>query len=152
LGRRDGNAGWVVLKRTTPMISISSPVIASPRAGFDEARGLWRLDRPGHTRPVARLAAVPSGVLPAQRLMRAAQRGALDARPGGRRLQALRGWQGADGPHLEGCLRWYAGEPAPVDTNAAFFTGLNLILLEGSHGESLAAGDRATLRAMLADL
>src|SRR5690606_13534 len=147
LGRRDGNAGWAVLKRTTPMISISSPVIDSLRAGFDEARGLWRLDRPGHTRPVARLAAVHSGVLTAQRLMRAAQLGALDALPVARCLEALRGLQCADGSHLHGCFRWYAEEPAPVDTNAAFFTGLNLILLEGSHGGSLAAGDRATLRA-----
>lgn len=134
------------------MISISSPVIDSLRAGFDEARGLWRLDRPGHTRPVARLAAVHSGVLTAQRLMRAAQLGTLDALPVARCLEALRGLQCTDGSHLHGCFRWYAEESAPVDTNAAFFTGLNLILLEGSHGESLAAGDRATLRAMLADL
>ena len=60
-----------------------------------------------------------------------------------------------DGSSRHGCLKWYWEEPRPVDTNAAFFTGLNLIVLQlgfPDQLERLDADARATLEAILTDL
>ena len=127
-------------------------LVASLIDGFDEKWGLWRLGRPGHTRPVAHLADAHSGVLTAARLMRAAQLGVLDSLPVSRILWALKELQCTDGSRLHGCFKWHAEEPSPVDTNAAFFTGLNLVLLADRYEAAFSDADRETLCVMLSDL
>lgn len=121
---------------------------------FNEELGLWTTAEAGHTRPVAELSCVHSGVEAASRLTFAAQLGALDDLPvsvacilaGIRRLQWL------DGSPQHGCFKWYAEEPHPFDTNAAFFIGLNLIILSAAYRDRLDTEAIAELDAMLADL
>lgn len=122
------------------------------RVGFREECGLWRIEQAGHTRPVATLKAVHSGVLTAARLTMAAQLGMLAELPTERILRALHGLQWRDGSEKHGCFRWYAEEPEPVDTNAAFFTGLNLIVLAARDREALPGAAGETLDQMLAGL
>lgn len=133
-------------------LSTASSPVASLRKGFAEERGLWRSPAPAHTRPVAHMAGTHSGVCTAARLMSAAQLGVLDALPVARILSALKELQCTDGSHLHGCFKWYAEEPAPVDTNAAFFTGLNLILLADRYAGSFPEPARETLGTMLREL
>jgi hypothetical protein len=79
----------------------------------------------------------------------------LDEVDAGAVLNALRRMQVTDGSSRHGCLKWYWEEPRPVDTNAAFFTGLNLIVLRlgfPDQLERLDADARGTLEAILTDL
>ncbi len=119
---------------------------------FDEEVGLWVQPKPGHTKPVAHLAATHSGRTAAGRLFVAAHLDALDPAQGTRVLEALRGMQCVDGSSRHGCFRWYYEEPEPVDTNAAFFIGLNLIALDRTAAGNLDERGRALLKVMLRDL
>jgi hypothetical protein len=129
-------------------------VAAAPRDGekFDAGAGLWISPRPGHTQAVAHLPTVRSGVAAARRLTVAAQLEQLDQMPVASVLAALRRLQWLDGSRLHGCFRWYLEEERPVDTNAAFFIGLNLVALALRYRERLEPESTRLLDAMLADL
>jgi hypothetical protein len=131
---------------------MSGTFIAPWAEPFNPDLGLWTSTQPGHTRPVAMLPQNHSGVAAACRLVIAGQLGILDQLPASLILRSLRGMQTFDGGPRHGCFRWFAEEPAPVDTNAAFFTGLNLVVLSAAYRDQLAAGDLAVLDVMLADL
>ncbi len=122
------------------------------RKGFDEKRGLWFSDGPGHTRSVADLSKVHSAVLSANRLMQAAQLGVLNHFPLARIFKEFQALQSRDGSDLHGCFKWYAEEPAPEDTNAAFFIGLNLILLRICYKQELDPSSHKTLQTLLEEL
>lgn len=130
----------------------SSAVVRLVGDGFDHASGLWVSPCPGHTHAVAHLSAVRSGVAAAYRLVVAAQLDQLDQLPVVPVLAALRRLQWLDGSRLHGCFRWYMEEERPVDTNAAFFIGLNLAALAFRYRARLDVGSAALLDAMLADL
>ena len=125
---------------------------AAPPKDWDEAVGLWIRRGPGHTRPVADLPQVHNGTIAANRLLDAAQRRTLATVPCLRVLQALREmqWQ-TPGPKF-GCFRWYWEETEPVDTNAAFFIGGPLIVLDFAYGDQLDAESRTLLTAIFKDL
>ncbi|AHF93747.1 hypothetical protein OPIT5_29760 [Opitutaceae bacterium TAV5] len=125
--------------------------IAFPEA-FNHELGLWTLRQAGHTRPVVEHLHVHSGVMGACRLVIAAQLGALHELPVSGILAGIRRLQWLDGSQRHGCFKWFAEEPHPVDTNAAFFVGLNLIVLSAAYRDQLDSGALAELDLMLADL
>lgn len=95
------------------------------------------------------------GTNAAAQLVAAAVVERLDEVDAGAVLNALRQMQVTDGGSRHGCLKWYWEEPRPVDTNAAFFTGLNLIVLWlgfPDQLERLDADARGALEAILTDL
>ena len=117
--------------------------------------GLWTRHGAGHTAPVATAEQVHPGTNAAAQLVAAAVVDRLDEVDAGAVLNALRQMQVTDGSSRHGCLKWYWEEPRPVDTNAAFFTGLNLIVLRlgfPDQLERLDADARRTLEALLTDL
>ena len=119
---------------------------------FDDDVGLWYSGGPGHTRPVAKLDRVHSGPDASAKLLSAARLGRLDELPAGKVLAALRNMQVTDGGSQHGCLRWYWEEPRPVDTNASFFTGLNLVVLRLGYADQFDDTQRKQLEPILADL
>jgi len=121
-------------------------------ADWDETVGLWRSTSGGHTAPVAELSCVHSGPNAASRLLTAAQIGALAQVPALAILSALRRMQVEEAGDRQGCFTWYWEESAPVDTNAAFFTGQSLIVLHRCYTEQLDAPCRVLLEEMLAGL
>lgn len=117
--------------------------------------GLWTRQGAGHTAPVAAAEQVHPGTNAAAQLVAAAVVERLDEVDAGAVLNALRQMQVTDGGSRHGCLKWYWEEPRPVDTNAAFFTGLNLIVLRlgfPDQLERLDADARGALEAILTDL
>jgi hypothetical protein len=117
--------------------------------------GLWTRRGAGHTAPVAAAERVHPGTTAAAQLVAAALVNRLDEVDARAVLNALRRMQVTDGGNRHGCLKWYWEEPRPVDTNAAFFTGLNLIVLRlgfPDQVERLDAGAQSTLEAILRDL
>jgi hypothetical protein len=117
--------------------------------------GLWTRPGAGHTAPVAAAEQVHPGTTAAAQLVAAAVVDRLEEVDAGAVLNALRQMQVTDGSSRHGCLKWYWEEPRPVDTNAAFFTGLNLIVLRlgfPDQIERLDADARSTLEAILTDL
>lgn len=129
-----------------------TPPRAEPPKDWDEAVGLWISRGPGHTRPVADLQRVHNGTIAASRLLAAAQRRQLATLPCLRVLQTLREMQWRKPGAKFGCFRWYWEETEPVDTNAAFFIGGPLIVLDFAYGDQLDAESRTLLAAMLTDL
>jgi hypothetical protein len=117
--------------------------------------GLWTRHGAGHTAPVAEADRVHPGTTAAAQLVSAALVDRLDEVDAAAVLKALRQMQVTDGGNRHGCLKWYWEEPRPVDTNAAFFTGLNLIMLRLAFSEQiehLGADARGTLDDILQDL
>ncbi|MCL4202866.1 MAG: hypothetical protein KJ000_10235 [Pirellulaceae bacterium] len=117
--------------------------------------GLWTRPGAGHTAPVAAAKHVHPGTTAAAQLVAAAVVDRLDEVDAGAVLHALRRMQVTDGGSRHGCLKWYWEEPRPVDTNAAFFTGLNLIVLRlgfPDQVQRLDADAQGTLEAILRDL
>jgi len=121
------------------------------QAEWDEEAGLWWCEGPGHTPPVNALARVHSAPKAAARLLLTAQADLLDAVDVSRVLATLRGLQGTEGP-FRGVSRWFWEEDILYDSNAAFFIGLNLLVLWLGYRERLAPADRATLRAYFTEL
>lgn len=128
--------------------SRTSPNRFNWAADWDEAVGLW-VQASGHTQAVQELACVHPGPDAANRLLLAAHSGQLDCIDAGRVLDGLCRMQVRDGGALHGCPRWYWEEPEPIDTNAAFFTGLSLIVLWLLHRDDLPAPERGVLREYL---
>lgn len=119
---------------------------------WDVDVGLWRSCGGGHTRPVADLECVHSGPNAANRVLLAAQVDQIDHIDATGILRRLRQMQEVDGGSQHGCLRWYWEEDRPVDTNAAFFTGLSLIVLWKVYRSRLSGEQRDTLLPILEDL
>ena len=133
---------------------MSTPNIYPPplwQAEWDEAVGLWWSDGPGHTPPVSGLARVHSAPRAAARLLLAAQAGVLGAVDAPRVLATLRGLQLTDGP-LRGVGKWFWEEDILYDSNAAFFVGLNLLVLWQGYREQLSPECCEQLLAIFADL
>ncbi len=119
---------------------------------WDEEVGLWWKAGPGHTPPVSGLARLHPAPDAATRLLLAAQAGQLDRVPVLRVLTALRALQVRDGGFLYGCLKWFWEEPHLSDSNAAFFTGMSLLVLWKCYREALSAPEQETLLAILRDM
>lgn len=144
----------------------ASPVPATPPAGaftlpsrplvfnepFDEQLGLWVQSNGGHTTKTHRLPKTHSGLIASTRLFIAAYLDALDPAQSTQILRALRKMQHQKPSSKFGCFSWYAEEPEPNDTNAAFFIGLNLIALDRTAADRLEPEGRVLLKEMLTDL
>jgi len=117
---------------------------------WDEKVGLWS-QQGGHTRPVAHLKYVHSSVVAANRLLLAAQTGQFGNIDVDRILRRLRQMQTRKG-ELHGCLRWYWQEKHPVDTNAAFFVGLPMIVVWQVYRSGLSKKQQGLLLSILKDL
>lgn len=118
---------------------------------YNPLLGLWTQPGSGHTRPVAALDKVHSGPNAVIRLVLAAQQGKLEQFPAAEVLGGLRALQVTVAGPRRGCSRWYAEEEQPVDTNASFFTCLNLLVLNASYREHLDAPSLKTLDSLLRD-
>jgi len=120
---------------------------------FSTDLGLWRLDGPGHTSEVAAMECVHPGPDAASILVWLAEHQSLAPEEfhvvldGLARLQVRPG----EGEHV-GCFRWYAEESEPRDTNAAFFVGLNLLVLHAGYSQCLSAASRGILREIFVGL
>ncbi len=91
--------------------------------------GLWSAAGPGHTVVTKNLERLHPGPNAATRLVVAAQKNELEQMDINRVLAALKTMQVTEPGDLCGCMKWYWEEDKPYDTNAAFFTGLSLIVL-----------------------
>ena len=115
--------------------------------------GLYRKAGPGHTEPVSRDEAVHSFPETFIAFAIDAQLDRLDESRLELALRTLRATQVREaGNPLDGCLRWYYEEPQPVDTNASFFVGLTLLIIETACGARLGRGCREELNRILAGL
>jgi hypothetical protein len=112
---------------------------------WDPAVGLWWRAGAGHTPPVKDAARVHPLPDAASRLLVAAQAGRLAEVDAAAVLRAMRDAQTADGP-FQGVPTWYAEEPYLSDSNAAFFTGISLLVLWQAHGDQLDDTCRGLLR------
>jgi len=119
---------------------------------FCSSIGLWRQAAPGHTAGVAHLAGTCSGPDAASRLVSLASAGAA-GQFAPRVIKALSQLQQKD-PSREkyGGFRWYWEETEIADTNAAFFIGLNLIVLWDGYRDQLDEGTRGKILEMFTHL
>lgn len=99
------------------------------KENWNDKIGLWYSKGPGHTVTTKHLETVHAGPNAASRLLAAAETEALEEIELERVLLSLRDMQWMEHDDLRGCMRWYREEDRPYDTNAAFFTGLSLIVL-----------------------
>ena len=122
------------------------------KTNWDEQVGLWWQNGQGHTRAVVQLPRVHAGRDAADKLVQAAMAKQLDRIDVAAVLRALRRMQMTGPGEWEGCFKWYWEEEHPIDTNAAFFTGMNLLVLHYAFREQLNDECRGLLDAMLGDL
>lgn len=122
------------------------------KANWDEEIGLWSQASPGHTIHVAHLPRVHPGPNAAAMLCLAAEMGCLADLPAETVLKALRRMQVTDRSEMHGCLLWYAEEPGPADTNAAFFTAISLLVIHRFYAEQLSPAAKECLSIILRDL
>lgn len=134
-----------------PSVQLPANPLVFPE-DFDWEIGLWKQNRAGHTRPVAKLKETHSGRVAANRLFVANYLGAMEPKQSTRILQALRELQVTDGSARHGCMKTYYEEDRPVDTNASFFIGLQLIALERTASRRLEPEAQSLLKDTLADL
>lgn len=118
---------------------------------WDDAAGLWKRTGAGHTLGMHHQAQVHEGRSAAGKLIAAGLDGLLGRIPTGQVLAALQSMQVTEGPK-RGCFRWYLEEKEIRDTNAAFFTGLPLVVLRLRFSDQLAKGDLARLDEMIGHL
>lgn len=130
----------------------SATISQSPDADWDEAVGLWITKKRGHTRLVDKLETNHSAVTAANRLLDAARNGKMENIPVQRVLGVLRDMQCLKRGDRYGCFRWYWEEKEIEDTNAAFFIGMPLILLDRVYLDKLPSASRAQLKTILKDL
>ena len=119
---------------------------------YTDEIGLWSSAGPGHTIPTRNLDTVHAGPNAASRLLTAAQVGDLAKIDVARVLFALREMQWSADDGKRGCIKWYWEEDQPYDTNAAFFTGLSLIVLRKLYYDELNPECREALDEILCDL
>ena len=118
---------------------------------WDAQVGLWASEGPGHTVAVRGIHRLHAGREASLRLVQAAQVGELDQIEVARVLGALRAMQVTEPGKHQGCFKWYWEEPHPIDTNAAFFTSINLLALHFCFREELDAECQGRLDVMFAD-
>jgi len=121
-------------------------------ADWDAEVGLWWANGPGHTPATKDLERLHPGCNAAARLTVAAHLGKIDAIDVPRLLNALSSMQMGQGDEREGCVCWYREEDRPHDTNASFFTGLSLIVLQRLYAGAVPEGARPALDGILAGL
>jgi hypothetical protein len=119
---------------------------------FDPRVGLFIQENYGHTIDTRESSSVHNVINSSTRLLIAAQLGTLDSFPGGAVLTAIRRSQHLIEDGRYGCIRWYWEDSAPHDTNAAFFAGLNMIVLKCQYADALSTLENQTLTAILRDL
>lgn len=117
--------------------------------GWDPAVGLYRGSEPGHTAALIGQHGVHPGPNNANRLLLAAHCGQLDQLEVATILERLSAMQVRDGSAMHGCPCWYWEEERPVDTNAAFFTGLSLLVLWVRFKDSISPASRELLESYL---
>lgn len=119
---------------------------------YNSEIGLWASDGPGHTIQTKNLDTVHAGPNAASRLLAAAQVDALNEMNVVDVLSALKNmqWTGDDGKR--GCMKWYWEEDQPYDTNAAFFTGLSLIVIHKCYHDRLDSDSQKILHDILTEL
>ena len=118
---------------------------------WDAEVGLWYSEGPGHTTAVRGMTRIHAGREASLRLVQAAQVGELGKVHAPQVLRALREMQVTEAGKFQGCFRWYWEEAGPIDTNAAFFTIINLLALHLCYREELDAECQGRLDAMFAD-
>lgn len=118
---------------------------------WDEETGLW-CQPGGHTRPVLAFPRVHAAPRAANLLLLAAHARQLDRVDAARVLGRLALMQDREGGERHGCFRWYWQEERPVDTNAAFFTGLPLLVLDLVYRDALPPACRDQLRGIFREL
>jgi len=133
-------------------VTVKNDFMSDPKLSWNEELGLCRQEAPGHTLPVSKFASVHNGVYSATRLGLLAQRGELDTEMALATLRSFRAMQVAEPGVCQGGMRWYWEETEPVDTNAAFFIGMALMMLYLAEGEKLDEAVRAAIREIVADL
>jgi hypothetical protein len=114
--------------------------------------GLWTLTGSGHTAPVSKLEKTHPAPNAAAKIVAAAQMNRLDEIKVTEVLNAIRQMQDLSCDDKHGCFRWYWEEPEVIDTNAAFFTGLGLIVLRKRWYDQLCEKGQNLLDSILADL
>lgn len=115
--------------------------------------GLWRKDAAGHTAPVKYAKSTHSGVNATRRLLKLAQINRLNNDTLLPVLRALRVMQTrSQDPIMRGCFCWYWEEEKPMDTNAAFFIGMDILMLHIHFSHLFEDESRGLLAAMMADL
>ena len=98
-------------------------------ANWDEVVGLWQKPGPGHVASTKDLKIVHPGPEAASYLLCAARKNVLQEIDSERVLETLHKMQWKENDDMRGCIKWYFEEEKIGDSNAAFFTGLNLIIL-----------------------
>ncbi len=119
---------------------------------FDPQVGLFIQENYGHTIDTREASHVHNVVNTSTRLLIAAQLGTLQNFPVEAVLTAIRRSQHVIEDDKFGCIRWYWQDSAPNDTNAAFFVGLNMIVLKCRYADELSVSANETLSAVLLDL
>jgi hypothetical protein len=104
---------------------------------WNDKIGLWAYPGPGHTADTKDLATVHSAPNSATQLVVDAFDGRLDRAKAAAVLRAIRAMQVRDEGWFHGCTKWYWEETQPYDTNASFFTGLALIVLNARFADVL---------------
>ncbi len=123
-------------------------MLLESKAGYSHSVGLWSQNCPGHTPSVSEGSVTHPGPDAASRLVALSAIGKVDEflSPV---LEGLASLQDRDEEsEFFGCFRWYHEEPHIYDTNAAFFIGLNLIVLQKGYYEGLSERDSKCLRGM----
>lgn len=139
--------------KTAAKNGATSQTVASPYGtDWDDAVGLWISKSHGHTKGVVGLDSNHSATTAAGRLLNAARDGKMETVPALRVLKTIRSMQCLKKDDKYGCFRWYWEEPEVADTNAAFFVGIPLILLDRVYLDRLDPASRAQLKAILKDL
>jgi hypothetical protein len=108
---------------------------------WNDKIGLWAYAGPGHTTETKDLATLHPAPNSATQLVVDAVEKRLDKAKAAAVFQAIRSMQIRDGSSFHGCMKWYWEETKIHDTNASFFTGLGLLVLNGRFPDAL--GDSA---------
>lgn len=119
---------------------------------YEPRVGLWRKEGPGHTEAVSQEVRVHDGTESASIVLMAAQLGQLHELPLREILRGLQKLQVTEAGERQGCFRWYAEETRTADTNAAFFIGLNLIVLFKAFSRNLSESEKKILDEMFEHL
>lgn len=119
---------------------------------WDPAVGLWWRHGAGHTPPTASLERTHPVPDAATRLLVAAQAGQLSQVDVCKVLTAIREAQTTGTGPFRGVPRWFFEEPYLSDSNAAFFTGMGLLVLWQAHREQLDEECRTLLHDIFSEL
>lgn len=120
---------------------------------YNPELGLWCQNSGGHTPATSALTHTHACPDAATRIVLAAQLDQLDTFPLREVLQGLARMQdNAPESPTFGCFRWYAEDTHCHDTNAAFFVGLNLLVLNAGYRRQLGSSECGLLDKMFVGL